>query len=90
MELWGDENYAPNVASGLQRVRRGGYAFLMESPMIEFYEQQRPCDTIRVGGLFDSRGCARRARLVLIEPQTAQSNDTLVRVVKEHLRVMYT
>ena len=60
MEMWGEDNYAPEVASGLQRVRRGGYAFLMESPMIEFQEQQRPCDTIRVGGLFDSRGCALR------------------------------
>lgn len=57
MEAWGEGNYPADVASGLVRVRRGGFAFLMESPLIEYQEQQRPCDTIRVGGLLDSRGC---------------------------------
>lgn len=40
---------------GLMRVKKGGYAFLLESTMNE-YARQRDCDLIQVGGLIDSKG----------------------------------
>ena len=34
----------------------GKYAFLLESTMNEFYNQRKPCNTMRVGELLDSKG----------------------------------
>jgi hypothetical protein len=40
---------------GIQRVKKGGYAFLLESTMNE-YARQQDCDLMQVGGLLDSKG----------------------------------
>ena len=40
---------------GIERVKRGKYAFLMESTMID-YTIQRNCELMQVGGLLDSKG----------------------------------
>ncbi|KAL1447554.1 hypothetical protein MTO96_044252, partial [Rhipicephalus appendiculatus] len=42
-------------AEGVERVERGGYAFLMESTSIEHVVQRR-CQLTQVGGLLDSKG----------------------------------
>ena len=43
-----------NIA-GIERVKKGGYAYLMESTTIE-YEVQRNCDLQQIGGLLDQKG----------------------------------
>ena len=40
---------------GIDRVKNGDYAFLMESTMID-YTIQRNCELMQVGGLLDSKG----------------------------------
>lgn len=40
---------------GVERVKKGEYAFLMESTSIE-YIVERECDLYQVGGLLDSKG----------------------------------
>lgn len=40
---------------GIRRVYEGGYAFLLESTMNEYY-RHRDCDLMQVGGLIDSKG----------------------------------
>merc|ERR1711976_1124866 len=40
---------------GIARVKRGGYAFLMESTMLD-YVVQRDCNLTQIGGLLDSKG----------------------------------
>ncbi|XP_055926547.1 glutamate receptor ionotropic, kainate 2-like isoform X1 [Argiope bruennichi] len=50
----------PNVFTkdnpeGIERVRKGNYAFLMESTTIEYYTE-RDCDLTQIGGLLDSKG----------------------------------
>ena len=40
---------------GIDRVKEGGYAFLMESPSIE-YVIERECELYQIGGLLDSKG----------------------------------
>ena len=40
---------------GVERVKKGDYAFLMESTSIE-YIVERECDLYQVGGLLDSKG----------------------------------
>ena len=42
-------------AAGIERVKKGGYAYLMESTTIE-YETQRNCDLQQIGGLLDQKG----------------------------------
>ena len=54
------ENNEPSVfvktsQEGIDRVRKGNYAFFMESPMID-YTIQRNCEMQQVGGLLDSKG----------------------------------
>ena len=43
---------------GVQRVRnsKGRYAFLLESTMNEYYNQRKPCNTMKVGDNLDSKG----------------------------------
>jgi len=38
------------------RDSKGSYAFLLESTMNEFYNQKKPCNTIKVGDNLDSKG----------------------------------
>ena len=44
-----------NTSEGIARVKRGNYAYLIESTMNE-YVRQRDCDLMQVGGLLDSKG----------------------------------
>ncbi|XP_064610198.1 glutamate receptor-like isoform X2 [Liolophura sinensis] len=50
--------FEPDTLSGVNRVRKskGRYAFLLESPWNEYYNQQLPCDTMKVGPNLDSKG----------------------------------
>lgn len=47
--------FTEDVQEGVDRVMKGGYAFLMESTSIE-YITQRNCNLMQVGGLLDSKG----------------------------------
>ena len=38
------------------RAENGKYAFLAESTTIDYMNQQRPCDTMKVGSNLDSKG----------------------------------
>lgn len=54
------ESIRPSVfvnsnSKGIERVKKGNYAFLMESTSIE-YEVQRNCDLIQIGGMLDQKG----------------------------------
>ncbi|KAL8593605.1 hypothetical protein ACOMHN_039532 [Nucella lapillus] len=46
------------VEEGVERVRhsKGRYAFLIESSMNNFYNNRKPCDTVRVGGDLNLEG----------------------------------
>jgi len=48
----------PTVIDGVQKVRssKGKYAFLLESTMNEYYNQRKPCNTMKVGDNLDSKG----------------------------------
>jgi len=61
--MWEFMNATPEVFvkstdDGVAKVRssRGKYAFLLESTMNEYYNQRKPCNTMRVGELLDSKG----------------------------------
>jgi glutamate receptor, ionotropic, invertebrate len=43
---------------GIRRVRtsKGKYAFLIESPKVEYTNMREPCDTMRVGRNLDAKG----------------------------------
>lgn len=47
--------FAEDNHKGIERVRMGNYAFLMESTSIE-YVTERNCDLTRIGGNLDSKG----------------------------------
>jgi hypothetical protein len=40
---------------GIERVKKGEYAYLMESSMLEYYIE-RDCELMQIGGLLDSKG----------------------------------
>jgi len=46
------------TVQGVQRVRdaKGKYAFLLESTMNDFYNQRKPCNTMKVSDNLDSKG----------------------------------
>ncbi|GFT42893.1 glutamate receptor ionotropic, kainate 2 [Nephila pilipes] len=47
--------FTKNNDQGIERVKKGNYAFLMESTSIEYYTE-RDCDLTQIGGLLDSKG----------------------------------
>lgn len=54
------ENKKPSVftketETGIERVKEGNYAYLMESTMLD-YAIHRDCELMQVGGLLDSKG----------------------------------
>ena len=48
--------FVSNNEEGIQRVRDGKYAFLIESTTNDYNNQRKPCDTMKVGGNLDSKG----------------------------------
>ena len=47
--------FVSDNTEGIERVKKGNYAFLMESTSIEF-EIQKNCDLQQIGGLLDQKG----------------------------------
>ena len=50
-----EQAFVSSNLEGIQRVLKGDYAYLMESPLID-YEIQRNCNLTQIGGLLDSKG----------------------------------
>ena len=50
--------FVKTTDEGVNRVRnsKGKYAFLLESTMNDYYNQRKPCNTMKVGGNLDSKG----------------------------------
>ena len=50
--------FVENSVSGWRRVidSKGKYAFLLESAVNNYYNQKKPCKTMRVGRLLDHKG----------------------------------
>jgi hypothetical protein len=50
--------FVPTTEEGVAKVRnsKGKYAFLLESTMNDYYNQKKPCNTMKVGGDLDSKG----------------------------------
>jgi len=55
METTRPSVFVESKSKGIERVKKGDYAFLMESTSIEFL-LERECDLYQVGGLLDSKG----------------------------------
>lgn len=62
-KMWQVMNSKPEVfvrttndGVNLVRSSRGKYAFLLESTMNDYHNQQKPCNTMRVGEELDSKG----------------------------------
>ncbi|XP_064627054.1 glutamate receptor ionotropic, kainate 2-like isoform X3 [Lineus longissimus] len=47
--------FVNSTTQGIEKVHQGGYAYLLESTMNEYFTQ-RQCDLMMVGGLLDSKG----------------------------------
>ena len=47
--------FVNKTEDGIARVKKGDYAYLLESTMNE-YITQRNCDLMQVGGMLDSKG----------------------------------
>ncbi|CAF0986150.1 unnamed protein product, partial [Brachionus calyciflorus] len=50
-----DKSFVKSNQEGIERVLKKDYAYLMESPLID-YEIQRNCNLTQIGGLLDSKG----------------------------------
>lgn len=52
------EVFVNDTRAGVQRVRnsKGKYAFLLESTMNDYYNQRKPCNTMKIGNDLDSKG----------------------------------
>lgn len=53
-----DRVMVQTVEQGVDKVRnsKGKYAFLLESAYNKYHNQRKPCNTMKVGPNFDSKG----------------------------------
>jgi hypothetical protein len=56
MTTTGRSAFVSSIEEGVNRVRKGKYAFLIESTTNDYINQRQPCDTMKVGGNLDSKG----------------------------------
>jgi len=65
MSSWYPSVLVQTVKDGVVKVRssKGSYAFLLESTMNEYYNQKKPCNTMKVGENLDSKGYGVATRL---------------------------
>ena len=49
------DNFVNGTTEGVERVKQGNYAFLVESTQND-YIRQRDCELMQVGGLLDTKG----------------------------------
>jgi len=56
MTTTGSSAFVKTNEEGIDRVRQGKYAFLIESTTNDYNNQRSPCDTMKVGGNLDSKG----------------------------------
>ena len=56
MTTTGSSTFVKSNEEGIERVRQGKYAFLIESTTNDYNNQRQPCDTMKVGGNLDSKG----------------------------------
>ncbi|XP_071951840.1 glutamate receptor 3-like isoform X2 [Antedon mediterranea] len=79
---------------GVERVRqsKGNYAYLLESTLNNYYNQRKPCDTLKVGSNLDSKGYGiavspnlpkLREQLTLALLELRDWNSTLQRLEKK-------
>ena len=47
--------FVKSTEEGISRIKKGGYAYLVESTTNE-YIRQRDCELMQVGGLLDTKG----------------------------------
>lgn len=49
------DNFVKSTDEAIARIRKGNYAYLVESTTNE-YMKQRDCDLMQIGGLLDTKG----------------------------------
>lgn len=49
------DNFVKSTDEGIERIRNGDYAYLVESTTNE-YMKARDCDLMQIGGLLDTKG----------------------------------
>ncbi|XP_075751958.1 glutamate receptor ionotropic, kainate 2 [Rhipicephalus microplus] len=72
-----EDSLASSTAEGVERVRRGDYAFLMEAATIE-YITDRDCQLAQIGGPLDSKGYG--FALPRGSPYTAHLSEAILRL----------
>lgn len=45
-----DNTFVENVTEGVKRARDGGYAFISDSQVLEYYAKQKPCNELTTIG----------------------------------------
>ncbi len=49
------DTFVKSSSEGVSRVKKGGFAYLLESTTNEFV-RERDCELIQIGGLLDNKG----------------------------------
>ena len=48
-------SFSTSTAEAITKVRHGGYAYLTEHPMLSYYNQQKPCNTVLLKNLLEAK-----------------------------------
>ena len=49
------DSFASGASEGVKRARKGKFAYLTETPILEYYNSQEPCNTMLVKNLLEAK-----------------------------------
>jgi len=79
----GQSQLVSTVEEGLQRVRGGEYAFIMEGLSAKYVINRRPCDLVTVGEPFGSRSYGFAVPKSMSLPELDAFNRALLEMTEE-------
>ena len=79
--------FATSTSSAIASVRRGGYAYLTEHPMLSYHNQQKPCNTVLLKNLLEAKSYGLGLR---IDSEWTNPLSVQILMVKIHIFIQKT
>ena len=78
------QSFATSTSSAIKDVRRGGYAYLTEHPILSYHNQQNPCDTVLLRNLLEAKSYGLGLRI-----DSEWTNPLSVQILMARIRVFF-
>ncbi len=71
--------------TGVKRAREGGYAYITETPILDYYNNQKPCNTMLVRKLFEVKSYG-----FGLPKNSEHTNELSVAILKVNMEILWS